>query len=87
MSFLALEMARIVHDQSEIYLKKSQGSVKVNLVSHSVFRNIQNNIIRQRSLAIELMKGVGIQQNLICYGLECLPLVQEFYDKVLYSNL
>jgi hypothetical protein len=76
-SDLALELARIYHDRTEIAAKS-----KHNLISHRIFQNIQKNSNRQREMAIKLISSLKVQTDIPSYGIEFLPLVQDFYDKV-----
>jgi hypothetical protein len=76
---LALELARIYHDRTEVAAKINHNH---NLISHRIFQNIQKNNNRQRDMAIKLISSLKVQTTLPTYGIEFLPLVQDFYDKV-----
>jgi hypothetical protein len=64
-------------------MKKDKLVITKDLASAMSFRRTLTNIERQRAYAIKLTSDCGISMHLDCYGIDYLPQVQEFYDKVL----
>ena len=80
--FYALELARIYHDEKQINLLKKKGNpIPKFLITHWSFLRVLKDDLRKFKLATQLLNEIGVDHNRDSYGIEVLPLVQDFYDK------
>ena len=79
--FYSLELARLYHDQTEIYQRKKSGQSFANLITAGTFARICASSSRQYQFAIELMENTNIPKYLDSYGIEWLPQVQHYYNQ------
>ena len=80
--FYALELARIYHDSKMINQKKKKGEpIPKYLVTSWSFTRIMNEDMRKNKIAWRLLNEIGIDPKLDSYGLDVLPIVQDFYDR------
>jgi hypothetical protein len=77
-------MSRLHHDQNQIFKAKKEGLViDPALMTAGIFLNIRRNLQRQTKLAEGLAQAIGAPLDLPSYGIDFLPSVQEYYDKVI----
>ena len=80
--FYALELARVYHDKKILSTqKKRRMPVSKDLITKQSFSRILKNDLRKNDLAFKLLNEIGIESNMDSYGIDILPIIQDFYDK------
>lgn len=70
------------HDQKQILeYKKNDEEAPSHLLTSHQFSKFRENNTRQKTLVLLFLEEIGIDNSLERYGIEHLPMVQEFYDK------